>query len=257
MGRGSRVSSRVAVAARAAFRFGRRRGIPSDRRASRAFTLVELLVAVAISSLVVLATCAVSSTGWRLWRRVEDRRAFDQQAGAVIDALRVELAGAYLPGGEQGGGLAWVYRSDRARGEQMLSFCTTSPAYRYGGKPGRCARVTYEYRRLAGSEGAGSASGDGVLIRREQMLAGEEAIAEPEAEVIARNLKSCTIECLGPDGRPRNESPPRADAVPATVKVRLAWETRGRAGEPSAVITHLVLLPVLVNGTLSEDEAVN
>jgi len=227
------------------------------RRASGGFTLVELLVALTISSIVILAICAVSSAGWRLWRRVEDRRVFDQQAAGVIDALRVELAGLYLPGGEEGNVPDWVYLNDQNRGEQVLSFCTTSPAYRRGGKAGRCARVTYEYRRLAFGEGAPSADGDGVLVRREQLLAGEKAIAEPEAEVIARKLKSCSIECLDANGQLLNGSPLWAGAVPAAVKVRMAWATGGRAGEPAETVTYLVRLPVLVNGMLSEEEATN
>ena len=78
-------------------------------RGRRGFTLVELLVAVAISSIVILAVCTASSAGWRLWRRVEDRRPIDQQAAGIIDAMRKELAGAYQPGDGKESGSGFVH----------------------------------------------------------------------------------------------------------------------------------------------------
>jgi len=190
-------------------------------RGHRGFTLVELLVAMAISSIVILAVCAASDAGWRLWRRVEDRRPAEEQARRIIDMMRTEWAGLYLPPAQEGAVPAFVHFEDRDRGEQMVSFCTAMPSYYRGLPPGRCAQVTYEFRKPVSDGDKG-----GVLVRREQLLAGETPIAEPTAEVIATNLASFAMEYLDREGKPQQGGRQGAARPPRMVKLQMAWPVR-------------------------------
>ena len=73
------------------------------------------------------------------------------------------------------------------------------------GRPGKCAQVTYEFRKGSSGMSGQEPGAGGVLIRRERLVAGEQAIAEQTAEIVARDVASFTVECLDGKGKVQTE----------------------------------------------------
>ena len=200
-----------------------RRGLVSyGRRHTRgAFTLVELLVALTVSSIVILGVHAGARAGWDVWRRVEDGRPVEQRARRILGAMRWELGGFYRPRPVEGEMEALVRMEDRDRGELVVSWFTTMPSYRRGLPAGRCARVTYVYRK-----GEGSKEGGGVLERREQLAAGEKVIGGALVDVLAKDLAGFEVECFDSGGNPVEVGSGGSDKPPRRVKVAMSWSIR-------------------------------
>jgi prepilin-type N-terminal cleavage/methylation domain-containing protein len=198
----------------------------------RGFTLVELIVALAIASILILAVKSAFSLGLRLWKRVEDRRPLEEQGRQVVGMLRSELAGAYLPPRVEGEGPVFRRARVEETGGQVLSFFTTTPSCYRGLLPGRCARVTYEYRKEDGKDDS-----SGVLIRREQLVAGEKSIGEPFADVIATGLSSFSLTYTENDGDgSKEEAGPRSTKPPKLVRLSIGWPAKNAVtGQPEPV----------------------
>lgn len=184
---------------------------------------MELLVALAISSILILAVQTAFSLGIRLWRRVEDRRSYEEQARQVIVLLRTELTGLYLPPDSQEEGAVRAIRRQQfgSAGEQVFSFFTTTPGWNRGLPPGACARATYEYRKKQG-EG----EPEGTLIHREQLAAGEKIIGESSAGVIASGLSSFSLTYTENDGGGKGESGDASTKPPKLVKLSMSWQAK-------------------------------
>jgi prepilin-type N-terminal cleavage/methylation domain-containing protein len=204
-------------------------GIPPDTlRRSRAFTLVELIVALAIGLIVVLAANQCFRLGLGLWHNVEDPRRLEEQGRAVVRMIRFELAGAYMPPTENGKGKAFQFVDERERGRQELSFFTTTPSYYRGLPPGRCAHVTYVYQQSS----SGPQETRGVLVRREQLVAGEEPIGESIADIVADGLSSFPFTCMykqndGSGGRDGDVV--EAPHLPRLVGINMVWPIKETA----------------------------
>ena len=218
------------------------------RLRARSFTLVELIVAMAISSVIILAVTAAFGMGLRLWHRVEDRRPFEEQARHIIAMFRSELTGIYIPSVEEEAPLPFEHVQIQETGEWKLSFFTTTPSYYRGLPPGRCARVTYEYRNANPGDDSG-----GVLVRREQLAAGGKLIAEPMSEAVAEDFSSFLLQCEydesggGDDSVDDDANPLR---VPRRVLLEITWEVNGHSGARADVVSFTVHIMVPVEDGL-------
>lgn len=220
-------------------------------RRTGGFTLVEVIVALAIGAIVVLAVNKAFGLGLLLWRRVETRRPFEEQGRHIVGMLRAELAGLYMPPMAEGAGDPFQHDQRKETGERKLSFFTATPSYYRGLPPGRCARVTYEYRRLDAQDDS-----DGVLIRREQLVAGEKPLAEPVAEVIAKGLKAFSIECKR-DGDNRGGPPADQDSSqpPETIRLEMTWAANGPVTVRGQPVSFLAQFSVPVQSSLLPEES--
>jgi prepilin-type N-terminal cleavage/methylation domain-containing protein len=181
-----------------------------------AFTLTELLVALTISSIIMLAVVGSFGLGLRVWRKVEDRQPIDETSRRVLALIRRELAGVYLPSSP----LAGVNATFQDEGPHKISFFTANPGYHYDRPSGLCARVTYEYK-------------DGVLTRSEEPVATDMPLAAAVTEVLAEELSNVTFACIQGSALPSHGSSPPADSScpPELVQVRLEWPTTAVTGQ--------------------------
>lgn len=223
--------------------------VPKESRRRPAFTLVELLVVLTLSSVIILAGVAASKSGWLLWRRVENRRPADQMAEQIIQMMRSEWGGLYWPM-QPGGGSPFAHSQSGTGGERKISFCTVMPSYYRGLEPGRCVRLTYEYRVDASLETAG-----GVLIRREQMMAGELPISEPRSDVVADGLNSFVMEFYDKSGKPYEALGKAAAAPPRRVKLAMSWPVPDASGDERESRVYMAEFMVPAEAALLPEDA--
>lgn len=204
---------------RTAWNDGRRNGRGS------AFTLVEILVTMTISTVILLAAHAAFVKGREVWRHLEDGAPEADHASFLLDTLRRELGGLYLPPTE--GEAPFVGSYNEETGERRLTFFTTDGFYRPGQLRGWCNRVTYEFRLSDVGEAP-----RWVLIRRQQPYAGEKAIGETIAEVVTDELASLQLlyfnEAAETEDRrwlPRFSASRRP---PPAIRVRMWWRGGGQ-----------------------------
>lgn len=215
------------------------RPVPHRVSCRRSFTLVELVVTLGISSILVLTVVSSLAAGRRLWHRIDDRTPYDEKARRITSLLRAELSGCYLPP-EGDAGPAFAHRELEETGEATLSFFTTSPSLTQGLLPGRCARVTYEYRKL-NPQGT-----QGVLIRREQTLASEKAISEPTAQVVADGLTLLAFQY--DPGLPGGDA--SQNKVPRLIRVDFSFAYHDRATGKDYPLAFSDQFFVVVQGSL-------
>lgn len=192
---------------------------------STGFTLIELLVALTISSIIMLTVVTAFWLGLRVWHRNEDGRPAEEQAHRIVQVLRSELAGAYLPSPAEGAGPAFEHKNPNE-----LSFYTSSPSYYRDLPCGRCVHVTYEF-----------GAKDGKLKRTEQLVATDRPIADPVDEVIAEGLTSLEFHCDTDDGKLGEDS--SSAQLPRYVRLDIRWLARSVTAQ----------LPITTQDTLLAD----
>jgi type II secretory pathway component PulJ len=169
---------------------------------------VELLVALTISSLIILPVVSGFGLGFRLWRSIEDRRPAQEASRRVFGALRRELACVYVPPVPEKAAPPFL-----RGGSTKLSFFTSCPGYYYGAPAGRCAQITYEFK-------------DGALTRTEQLAATEKVIGQPTTAVVAEGLSGLSFLYPDPAGSgKKGASTGDTNRPPKLVQVRLEWPT--------------------------------
>lgn len=109
-------------------------------RGERGFTLLELLVAVAVAVIVLASVYGVYTGVSRARDRVERRSAAAHQARVLFDRLGRELRGAYPAGGEA---LPFSGGSESGSGRPFLRFTTTASTPE-GGSRGGIRTLLYE-----------------------------------------------------------------------------------------------------------------
>jgi len=214
-------------------------------RAFRGFTLVELLVALSLASILILAAHSAFRVGAMLWRHVEEPRPFEEQGRRILALFRSELAGLYFPNVDPGENPPLVYEQDRESGQWKFTFFTATPSCHRGLPPASCARVTYEYRVPDGHGTRGA-----IMIRRAQWVAGEKPIAEPTADILAEGLSACSIRLLNDKGTPYRIDKQPGTRPPAMVAVDLQWPSKPFFRETSRPVRFRTVFPVPVNGSL-------
>jgi prepilin-type N-terminal cleavage/methylation domain-containing protein len=219
---------------------GTMRTYPSGRT-HRGFTLVELMVALSISTVLVLAVHTAFRMGMRLSRREEGREQLETKSRQVVRLLRAELSGAYFPPKQDGKPAPFRFQRLQDTGEWVLAFFTATPAYHPDQPPGFCAQVTYEYRRPEGQ-----AKGTGVLIRREALAAGEELVGEATADVVADGIETMSLNVKRVDQASGGLAEWNPGKLPVLVELRITWASGGSRTAPAGTesLSARVWMPV-------------
>lgn len=191
---------------------------------SHGFTLVEILIAMLITSVLVLGIHAAFRQAHALWSQAEDDREAYYMARVLTEALREELSGLYMPPmnleGEEAG-------SDRAfrlaagpDGARELSFLTLTPAWRSDVESSRPARVSYRFRK-------DQDTGRTVLRRVEVLCAGEKLIGQEISDVLAENLMEFGVWVFpsndGVSADSWQQTYESDDQPPRAVRILLRW----------------------------------
>lgn len=180
------------------------------------FTLVEILVAVSICSILLVTIYGVFTSMSNAKTRVETEGEGYHQARVIFDRIGREIRSSYvdrqLPETRMQGGID-------ERGVPFLALATTAGTPRQGGTSG-VALVRYELRQEAGE-----ASGKTSLFRSEtpDFAEGE----TPTTYRLASDIETLRIRFLH-DGEWRDEWPPEIDnGPPQAVEVALTLEIDG------------------------------
>jgi prepilin-type N-terminal cleavage/methylation domain-containing protein len=169
----------------------------------RAFTLIELLLAMFITSVIVLGLHAAFKQATMLFSRTQQPRHIYQTARLINETLRHELAALYIPPS-----------LDPNQPNQQLpkadsdgfTFHTLNPFWKTASPSARSAKITYKFTNESGS-------GRGVLTRSEQIYATEIPLAPPTTDIIAENLSDFKVTLINDQ-----------KSQPKGVKISITWQ---------------------------------
>jgi prepilin-type N-terminal cleavage/methylation domain-containing protein len=218
------------------------------RTIATGFTLVELLVALTLSSILILTIHSAFRVGVKLWRHVETPRPFEEQGRRTLTLFRSELAGLYLPDTRHEKNRPLVHEKYESN-QWKLAFFTTTPSFHQNPSASPCARVTYELRTADNHS-----TRRNVLIRREQWVAGEKPVADPTANVLAEGMSACSVQLLDEKGAKLQMAESRRQTSPAMLAIELQW-SRNASGQPLRRPVRLqTTLPIPVQASLLPEE---
>ena len=188
--------------------------------AHAAFTLPEVLIAMLITSILVLGINGAHRQARRLWLGAENPRPAFHSMRLLTDTLRTELSGVYLPAVDSNDASAAFELSRPRPGQVELTFLTHTPAWETSLQASRPARLTYRYV-------ANEASGSGVLKRAEQLFAGAKALGPVHEETILMGLSEFQVLVADPNGGENTvswiDTFQARGTLPRALKLKLAW----------------------------------
>ncbi len=155
------------------------------------FTLVEILIAITISSLLILGLNAAIKQTNSAWSKIKGQNRINQKNRLLIDTLREELGCAYFPKIKESEVIAPFSISTN---QQTTSICffTLNPARNSSAQCGYPARVCYKLQ----SDGDSSKK---QLIRTEQLYSGQVPIGAENEKVIFEQISEFKVFAAEPD----------------------------------------------------------
>ncbi|HXT39633.1 MAG TPA: type II secretion system protein GspJ [Candidatus Angelobacter sp.] len=207
---------------------------PPMRRGLRAFTLIELILAVGISSIVLIAANAVFFTAMRL--RESTTRALDESLPIqqAIEILRRDLAGAMTPsangilsGDFKVGGVSSVGLAQPVD----IELYTTTGVLRENEPWGEVQKVTYELQPPANNLTRGK-----DLIRSVTRNLLSTVTPQPENQWMMGGIESVAFSCFDGTNWYNTWDSTLTTNVPIAVRVRiLPAAGGGSTGAPSPI----------------------
>jgi prepilin-type N-terminal cleavage/methylation domain-containing protein len=186
----------------------------------KAFTLIEILLVMVISSILVLGINASYRQSQMIWLNAEEGRVQYHIARLFTETLRQELGCLYFPSDTGEEQLAAFELSDLSADESELAFFTLAPSWKEVAKAAYIARIRYVFSR-------NTDTGEGLLQRYEQLCAGNKTIGKENSDVVIEGLSDFTVRVLEQnsevhedawkDSYNSNSVPPKA------VKLLLRW----------------------------------
>jgi len=199
-----------------------------------AFTLIELLIVMLITSILALGINATYQQAHLVWSRTEQKRSIYQDVRLITETLRNELGSLYLPpppGGNNTQVTAGSFKPFSLEDDE-LAFFTLTPGWKSNVTSSRVARVRYAYTKK--QEG-----GESVLQRFEQLYSGQTPIAAEVSDVVAKTLSEFRIEPFSGD---TSNSASDSNSVPKALKISLSWPATSESGD--FVFETIILIPV-------------
>jgi len=197
-----------------------------DADGRRAFTLVELLVATAILSLVMLAVYRSFAAGMACCHRIDGELVTLDEARAFLSNVSAELRCTVMPALGEG-------EAAFAAAPGRLVFYTSAPLVDRAIVPAQAVtKVTYEIVEPAGSV----LSANRLKLRRtRQFFSGGSAISEEEGAIVLSGLDKVQFMYLagGSGGGPGTwrQTWEAQDKAPRAVKVRLTFAANGKGSQ--------------------------
>jgi type II secretory pathway component PulJ len=174
----------------------------------RSFTLVEVLLALLMTSVLLLGIHGLLKQAHAIWARAENDRPIYQQARIMTELLRKEFSGLYMPphptdtdGNE---GKVFALSSDTAE------FFTFTPSYSGGTTVSRAASVRYHFE-------------DNVLRRTERPYASEKAIVAASESIVTHDLSQFTFSAFDPEKKQWQDAYESKTTPPKAIKLSWAW----------------------------------
>jgi general secretion pathway protein J len=200
----------------------------------RAFTLIEMILAIGVCSIVVLA---INTAFFSALRLREHTTAVVEEALPVQQALvtmRRDLQCAMQPGGVMSGDFKVGGVTSLGSGESVaIEFCTATGALRENEPWGDVQRVTYQLRQRMGSDSSG---GDLIRSVTRNLLA--TLSSAPDEQRLMGNVESLEFTCYdGSQWLDTWDTSLTTTNLPVAVRVRiqLATENTGNARDQQPV----------------------
>lgn len=214
--------------------------MPRRRRAS-GFTLVEVLVASALSAFVAISVLSVVSQGTASAARIEEKGRRSALALGFFHVLEEDVQGIYWVKGwpivQAAGG--------PGPGATVLAFETTADRKFTVGISAQAirsrAKVSYQ---IVGASARGGLS----LTRIEETPSGAGTVAERRTSIVVEGIQALRVEFLGEDGRGSASS--GTPAAPKALRVTLTFPEAEENGVSSQTWTRAI--PILAEGPISE-----
>ena len=184
----------------------------------KGFTLVEILLALTISSVLILGINASYQQAYVIWSNAENKRPVYHAVRMIADTLKNEISCSYIPPkseDENEQSKAFLLSNIPDQGTEF-TFYTLSPSWKSDLKSSRPAKVTYRFTRE-------SETGQQVLERIEQPYSCEKEIGQESVDLITRDLSEFKIQIVESnkrdaggtlsDSHEPKETPPKAIKV--------------------------------------------
>ena len=193
----------------------------------KGFTLIEILLAMLITSVLVLGVNAAYRQAHLIWSSAENRRPFYHTARLITETLRQELSCLYIPPltEEEDFAFELLYLPNN---KTELTFYTLTPSWKGSLDSSRAAKVRYRFAKDL-------YSGETLLERFEQPCGGEKIIGKESSDVVAKGLSEFRVWVIDPNSNPGRpswiESYNSKDTPPKALKVLLKWPATNKLPE--------------------------
>jgi prepilin-type N-terminal cleavage/methylation domain-containing protein len=198
-------------------------------RQCKGFTLAEILLAMLITSVLILGINAAYHQAHLIWSSAEIKRPIYHTARLITETLQQELSCIYFPPTTEDENVESSFKLLYLPNEGTeLTFYTLTPSWKGSLESSRMARVRYKFFRDPDT--------DEILLERfEQPSGGEKIIGKESSDVLVTNISEFRIWATNPNsGSSSNswiESYESKDTPPKALKVSLKWAARDRAPE--------------------------
>jgi prepilin-type N-terminal cleavage/methylation domain-containing protein len=188
----------------------------------KGFTLVEILLVMLITSIMVLGINGAFSQVKRIWTEIEIKKENYQNIRVVLETMRVELSGLYMPKKkeEQQNENKENYFEliNLPDGKTVLSFYTKNISWDKGLGGSKPAKVTYIFGE--------DEKGENILSRTEQLASGEKVISKESKTIMLKGLSDFQVSVLVQNNETENKDWQQeyetTDTPPIAIKISLA-----------------------------------
>lgn len=200
-------------------------------RQRQGFTLVEILLALTISSILILGINAAYQQAYLIWSNIENRRPIYHTTRVVTETLRQEISCLYIPSAVKDKNdeevkdnitFKLLYLPDQGT---ELTFYTLTQSWKGTLESSRITRVSYTFIKAPESQ-------NNNLVRSETLCAGDRIIGEADSDVVSNNLSEFRVWAIDPNsGNSWIESYESKDTPPKALKLSLKWAATDKTPE--------------------------
>lgn len=191
------------------------------------FTLIEVLLAMLITSILILGVNTMYRQAYMIWSSAENLRPVYHTCRLITETLRQELSCLYFPpaGQDDGPRFELICQPNE---KTEFAFYTLTPAWRADLESSRIARILYRFTRNPDTQ-------ETVLERFEQPCAGETPIGKETPDLVLKGMADLAVWVVDPNSEPGpdawRQSYSSKDVPPKAVRVLMKWQATDKAPE--------------------------
>ena len=192
----------------------------NEHKKCQGFTLVEILLALTISSVLILGINTAYQQAYLIWTNIESKRPIYHTGRQITETLRQEASCLYIPPasnneeeGNDNNMFKLLYLPDQGT---ELTFYTLTPAWNETLESSHIAKVSYRFTKSPDTDRSN-------LVRIEEPCAGDKIIGTAKSDIISNNISDFKVLVIDPNSGPSDnswkESYESKDAPPKALKV--------------------------------------
>ncbi len=204
----------------------------NEHRKFQGFTLVEILLALTISSILILGINTAYQQAYTIWSSIENKRPIYGTARMITETLRQEVSCLYIPppdsNGEEGMDDTMFRLSYLPDQGMDLTFYTLTPFWNGTLESSYIAKVSYRFTKSSDTD-------KNDLVRIEEPYSGDRIIGTAKSDVISNNISEFKVWVIDPNSEGSDiswkESYESKDNPPKALKVLLRWAETDKTPE--------------------------